>query len=250
MTRWVNETRVYLKSHMKFSIENLSHTYDGKVEALKDLTLELQSNSVTALLGPNGAGKSTLFKVLAGLIQPTTGRIEIDGLVWDRYNAEPLSHIGFVFQDPTIDRMRSGRANLTYAARLQGLAKRHFQSRIDELVNAFEMGEFVERPVGSLSGGQRRRLEIARALIHRPSWLFLDEPSTGLDIDNRLRLSEHLHDLAETEKCGVLWCTHIPDELRPDDNVIIMNRGQQVFSGSFDSLDEMMTRYSDLVSKQ
>jgi len=238
------------QNQMKFSIKNLNHTYDGKVEALKDLTLELQSNSVTALLGPNGAGKSTLFKVLAGLIQPTTGQIEIDGSGWDRYDAEPLSHIGFVFQDPTIDRMRSGRANLTYAARLQGLIKRHFEMRIDELVDAFEMGEFVERPVGSLSGGQRRRLEIARALIHRPSWLFLDEPSTGLDIDNRLRLSEHLHDLAETEKCGVLWCTHIPDELRPDDNVIIMNRGQQVFSGSFDSLDELMARYSDLVSTQ
>ena len=102
------------QNQMKFSIKNLSHTYDGKVEVLKDLTLELHSNSVTALLGPNGAGKSTLFKALAGLIQPTTGQIEIDGSVWDRYDAEPLSHIGFVFQDPTIDRMRSGLANLTY----------------------------------------------------------------------------------------------------------------------------------------
>ena len=143
--------------------------------------------------------------------------------------------------------MRSGQANLIYAARLQGLVQHQFSPRIDELIDAFQMGEFINRPVGSLSGGQRRRLEIARALIHRPGWLFLDEPSTGLDIDNRLRLSEHLHDLARSEECGVLWCTHIPDELRPEDNVIIMNRGEKVFGGSFESLDELMGRYNELV---
>ena len=110
------------------------------------------------------------------------------------------------------------------------------------------MSEFIRRPVGSLSGGQRRRLEIARALIHRPGWLFLDEPSTGLDIDNRLRLSEHLHGLAKSGECGVLWCTHIPDELRPEDNLVIMNKGQKVFAGSFGSIDELMGRYNELVS--
>jgi ABC-2 type transport system ATP-binding protein len=233
---------------MKFSIKNLSHTYIGKVDALRDLTLDLQSNSVTALLGPNGAGKSTLFKVLAGLIQPTNGQIEIDGCVWDRYDARPLGQIGFVFQDPTVDSMRTGQANLIYAARLQGLVTHQFAPRIDELIEAFQMSEFIRRPVGSLSGGQRRRLEIARALIHRPGWLFLDEPSTGLDIDNRLRLSEHLHELVKSEGCGVLWCTHIPDELRPGDNVVIMNQGQKVFAGSFDSLDELMIRYNELVT--
>ncbi len=233
---------------MQFSIKNLSHTYARKIEAIKDLSLELHSTSITALLGPNGAGKSTLFKILAGLIQPTAGHIEINGQLWDRDDASPLSDIGFVFQDPTVDRMRSGQANLIYASRLQGLSKREFAPRIDELIDAFEMSEFVQRPVGSLSGGQRRRLEIARALIHRPSWLFLDEPSTGLDIDNRLRLSELLHGLAQSEQCGVLWCTHIPDELRSEDNIVIMNRGEKVFSGSFDSLDQMMERYNALVT--
>ena len=233
---------------MQFSIKNLSHTYARKVEALRDLSLELQSNSVTALLGPNGAGKSTLFKILAGLIHPTSGRIEINGKLWDRDDAKPLGHIGFVFQDPTVDPMRSGLANLVYAARLQGLIHRDFAPRIDELVDTFQMGAFIRRPVGSLSGGQRRRLEIARALIHRPGWLFLDEPSTGLDIDNRLLLSEHLHELSKSEDCGVLWCTHIPDELRPEDNVVIMNRGNKVFAGSFDSLDQLMERYNELVS--
>jgi ABC-2 type transport system ATP-binding protein len=233
---------------MQFSIKNLNHTYARKVEALRDLSLEFQSNSVTALLGPNGAGKSTLFKILAGLIHPTSGRIEINGKLWDRDDAKPLGHIGFVFQDPTVDPMRSGLANLVYAARLQGLIHRDFASRIDELVDTFQMSAFIRRPVGSLSGGQRRRLEIARALIHRPGWLFLDEPSTGLDIDNRLRLSEHLHELAKSEECGVLWCTHIPDELRPEDNVVIMNRGNKVFAGSFDSLDQLMEGYHELVS--
>ena len=233
---------------MRFSIKNLSHTYAGKVHALSDLSLELQSNSVTALLGPNGAGKSTLFKILAGLIHPTSGQIEIDGKLWDLQDSKPLGHIGFVFQDPTVDPMRSGQANLVYAARLQGLATHQFAPRIDELVDAFQMSEFIKRPVGSLSGGQRRRLEIARALIHRPGWLFLDEPSTGLDIDNRLRLSEHLHRLAKSEKCGVLWCTHIPDELWSEDNVVIVKKGQKVFAGSFGSIDELMGRYNELVS--
>ena len=234
---------------MKFSIKNLSHSYAGKVEALRDLSMELRSNSVTALLGPNGAGKSTLFKILAGLIHPTSGQIEINGKLWDRNDAKPLGHIGFVFQDPTVDPMRSGQANLVYAARLQGLNSHQFTTRIDELIDAFEMREFITRPVGSLSGGQRRRLEIARALIHRPRWLFLDEPSTGLDIDNRLRLSDHLHELAKSEECGVLWCTHIHDELWSEDNVVIMNKGQKVFAGSFDSIDELMGRYHVLVSK-
>ena len=108
---------------MKFSIKNLSHTYAGKVEALRDLSLELQSNSVTALLGPNGAGKSTLFKILAGLVHPTSGQIEINEKLWDRDDASPLGHIGFVFQDPTVDPMRSGQANLIYAAQLQDMLR-------------------------------------------------------------------------------------------------------------------------------
>jgi ABC-2 type transport system ATP-binding protein len=232
-----------------FSIEQLSHTYAGKVDALKKLSFNVQSRKVTALLGPNGAGKSTLFKILAGLIQPTSGRIAIDGTEWDRNNPEPLGHVGFVFQDPTVDRMRSGKANLTYAAQLQGLTKQQFAPRIQELIETFQMEEFIAQAAGSLSGGQRRRLEIARALIHRPGWLFLDEPSTGLDIDNRVRLSEILHQLAKSEGCGVLWCTHIPDELEPDDHVVIMNRGQNVFEGSFDSLEQLMAQYHNLVGQ-
>ena len=116
---------------------------------------------------------------------------------------------------------------LTYAGQLQGLDNNALKSRIEELVATFDMGDYVTRPVGSLSGGQRRRLEIARALIHRPIWLFLDEPSTGLDIDNRLKLSETIHSLVNSEGCGVLWCTHIPDELRSGDNLIMMKEGRK-----------------------
>ncbi len=234
---------------MKFAVKNLSHIYSKKVQAIRNLSIELNSNKVTALLGPNGAGKSTLFKILAGLIRQTTGTIEINGASWDRNDPEPLGKIGFVFQDPTIDGMRSGMANLTYAGQLQGMDKNTLKLRINELVATFEMGDYVTRPVGSLSGGQRRRLEIARALIHRPIWLFLDEPSTGLDIDNRLRLSEILHSLVSIEGCGVLWCTHIPDELRSGDNLIIMKKGEKVFDGHFDSLDQVINEYQSLIGK-
>ena len=100
-----------------------------------------------------------------------------------------------------------------------------------------------------MSGGQRRRLEIARALIHRPIWLFLDEPSTGLDIDNRLKLSETIHSLVKSEGCGVLWCTHIPDELRSGDNLIMMKEGEKIFDGHFNSLQQVMSQYQSLVGK-
>ena len=234
---------------MKFAVKNLTHNYSKKVQAIRDFSTELHSQKVTALLGPNGAGKSTLFKILAGLIRQTSGTIEINGTSWDRNDPEPLGKIGFVFQDPTIDGMRSGIANLTYAGQLQGLSNNTLKPRIDELITKFDMGDYVKRPVGSLSGGQRRRLEIARALIHRPIWLFLDEPSTGLDIDNRLKLSETLHSLVTAEGCGVLWCTHIPDELRSGDSIIMMKEGEKIFDGQFDSLEQVMTQYQSLVGK-
>ena len=234
---------------MKFAVKNLSHNYNKKVQAIRNFSTELNSHKVTALLGPNGAGKSTLFKILAGLIRQTSGSIEINGTSWDRNDPEPLGKIGFVFQDLTIDGMRSGTANLTYAGQLQGLVKNTLKNRIEELVATFDMGDYVTRPVGSLSGGQRRRLEIARALIHRPIWLFLDEPSTGLDIDNRLKLSETIHSLVNSEGCGVLWCTHIPDELRSGDNLIMMKEGEKIFDGHFDSLEQVMSQYQSLVGK-
>ena len=234
---------------MKFAVKNLSHNYSKKVQAIRNFSTELNSNKVTALLGPNGAGKSTLFKILAGLIRQTSGSIEINGTSWDRNDPEPLGKIGFVFQDLTIDGMRSGTANLTYAGQLQGLVKNTLKNRIEELVATFDMGDYVTRPVGSLSGGQRRRLEIARALIHRPIWLFLDEPSTGLDIDNRLKLSETIHLLVNSEGCGVLWCTHIPDELRSGDNLIMMKAGEKIFDGHFDSLEQVLSQYQSLVGK-
>ena len=234
---------------MKFAVKNLTHNYSKKVQAIRNFSTELHSQKVTALLGPNGAGKSTLFKILAGLIRQTSGTIEINGTSWDRNDPEPLGKIGFVFQDPTIDGMRSGTANLTYAGQLQGLSNNTLKPRIDELIAKFDMGDYVKRPVGSLSGGQRRRLEIARALIHRPIWLFLDEPSTGLDIDNRLKLSETLHSLVTAEGCGVLWCTHIPDELRSGDSIIMMKEGEKIFDGQFDSLEQVMSQYQSLVGK-
>lgn len=234
---------------MKFEIKNLSHKYSKKVQAIQNFSTELNLYKVTALLGPNGAGKSTLFKILAGLIRQTSGTIEINGTSWDRNDPKPLGKIGFVFQDATIDGMRSGTANLTYAGQLQGLDNNVLKLRINELVATFDMGDYVARPVASLSGGQRRRLEIARALIHRPIWLFLDEPSTGLDIDNRLKLSEILHSLVTNEGCGVLWCTHIPDELRSGDHLIIMDEGEKIFDGHFDSLEQVMSRYQSLVGK-
>ena len=112
--------------------------YRDEKKVFDDFSLSIEYGQSCAIIGPNGAGKSTLFKILAGLIHPTSGQIEINGKLWDRNDAKPLGHIGFVFQDPTVDPMRSGQANLVYAARLQGLTAHQFTQRIDELVDALD----------------------------------------------------------------------------------------------------------------
>src|SRR5215510_7797748 len=162
-------------------VTKLSKTYPGGVEAVKGIDFEVASGEVFGLLGPNGAGKSTTVGMLTTTIEPTSGSARLAGFDVAREPIATRRVSSVVFQEPVVDRSLSGRRNLEIHARLWGVEPREAAARIDELAGTFGLAELIERPAGSYSGGQRRRLEISRALVSHPRVLFLDEPTVGLD---------------------------------------------------------------------
>jgi ABC-2 type transport system ATP-binding protein len=207
----------------------LRKTYAGGVEAVKGIDFEVMPGEVFGLLGPNGAGKSTTVGMLTTTIEPTAGAARLAGF---DVATEPLaarSVSSVVFQDPVVDRSLSGRRNLQIHARLWGVDAREAPARIDELADTLGLAELLGRPVESYSGGQRRRLEIARALVSQPRVLFLDEPTVGLDPRIRAELLEVIVRLRKRADMTVLLTTHYLDEAqRLCDRVAIMHGGRIV----------------------
>ena len=227
---------------MTITIDCVSHRY-GNRRALDNMSAQFVEGEITAILGPNGAGKSTLFKLIAGLLQLQHGEILINEWTLKNNRERSLEQMGFVFQEPALDTMRTGRENLVYAAGLHGLSKDESIDRIQTTSAMLRCEHVLDRKVVQLSGGERRRIEVARALIHHPKWLLLDEPSVGLDIDTRQSMSEDIHAMAVQRNMGVIWCTHIPDELAADDRLVIMLNGTISHSGRCGSLDSIRARY-------
>jgi ABC-2 type transport system ATP-binding protein len=162
-------------------VTRLSKTYPGGVEAVKGIDFEVEAGEVFGLLGPNGAGKSTTVGMLTTTIEPTAGSARLAGfdVAKEPLAARRVSSV--VFQEPVVDRSLTGRRNLEIHARLWGVEPRKAAARIDDLAGTFGLGDLIDRPADTYSGGQRRRLEIARALVSHPRVLFLDEPTVGLD---------------------------------------------------------------------
>jgi ABC-2 type transport system ATP-binding protein len=208
-------------------VEKLRKVYPGGVEAVAGMEFEVGPGEVFGLLGPNGAGKSTTIGMLTTTVTPTSGRALVAGF---DVVAEPLSARGaaaVVFQDSVADRGLTGRRNLDIHARLWGVADA--QRRIGEVVSQFGLGELLDRPVASYSGGERRRLEIARALISRPAVLFLDEPTVGLDPRIRFELIDVIAGLRAGTGMTILLTTHYLDEAeRLCDRVAIVHAGRIV----------------------
>jgi ABC-2 type transport system ATP-binding protein len=208
-------------------VDRLTKTYSGGVEAVKAIDFEVAPGEVFGLLGPNGAGKSTTVGMLTTTIAPTAGSARLAGFDVAREALAARRVSSVVFQEPVVDRALTGRANLELHARLWDVPRAAAQARTKELVELLGLDELVDRPVGTYSGGQRRRLEIARALISAPRVLFLDEPSVGLDPRIRHELLDVIAGLRARYDMTVLLTTHYLDEAqRLCDRVAIMHHGE------------------------
>jgi ABC-2 type transport system ATP-binding protein len=207
------------------AVEGLSYAY-GKKAALDQANFAVQPGRCAILLGPNGAGKTTLFSLITRLYASREGRIRIAGFDLKAEPTRALARLGVVFQQPTLDLDLSVLQNLRYHAALHGLARRQAEARIQEELERQGMYERRREKVRQLNGGHRRRVEIARALLHRPSLLLLDEPTVGLDVPSRSGLVEYVHGLAGTGRAAVLWATHLIDEVREDDQLVVLHAGR------------------------
>jgi ABC-2 type transport system ATP-binding protein len=218
-----------MNGYAAIQVTGLRKTYPGGVEAVKGIDVEVASGEVFGLVGPNGAGKSTTIGMLTTTIAPSGGSARLAGFDVAREPLAARRASSVVFQDPVVDRALTGRRNLDLHARLWGVDPASAERRSAELSEEFGLTELRDRPVGSYSGGQRRRLEIARALVSEPKVLFLDEPTVGLDPRIRHELLDVLGRLRKTGDMTILLTTHYLDEAeRLADRIAIMNSGRIV----------------------
>lgn len=207
------------------SVENLTFSY-GQKKALDEVSFQISAGECTLLLGENGAGKSTLFSLITHLYDTHAGKIELCGFDIQKQSCQALAKLGVVFQQTTLDMDLSVLQNLHYHCALHGIPKKIANARIQEELERLQMFERRGEKVRQLNGGHKRRVEIARALLHKPSLLLLDEPTVGLDIPSRQGIVEYVHQLVADEKIAVLWASHLMDEVYLDDHLIVLHRGQ------------------------
>jgi ABC-2 type transport system ATP-binding protein len=212
------------------SIEAVSHAY-GARRALNDVSFSVAPATFAVLLGLNGAGKSTLFSLITRLYATQRGRIRIFDHDVQRASAEALRILGVVFQSRTLDLDLSVMQNLMYHAALHGIGKGIARPRAEAALTRIDLADRAHDKVRNLSGGQMRRVEIARALLHRPRLLVLDEPTVGLDIRSRGDILGHVRQLVAEEGIGVLWATHLIDEVADGDQVVVLHQGRVLANG-------------------
>ncbi|MAM61773.1 ATP-binding cassette domain-containing protein [Maritimibacter sp. UBA3975] len=204
----------------------------GNVKALDGVDLALGKSRFVGLLGPNGAGKSTLFQIISGLFVPDAGTVKLFGMTHGADGPAIRRRMGVVFQARSVDLDMTIRANLRFHGRLFGLGGRKLDARIDALAEQFDLTDLVKRPVRNLSGGQQRKVEIARALINDPDFLIMDEPSAGLDTPSRRALVADIRRLAAEQDVAILWATHLVDEVDDADDVVMLVKGKVVADGA------------------
>lgn len=212
-------------------VAGVSHRF-GRFQALRDVSFTVPRGAFAALLGVNGAGKTTLFSLITRLYDSTSGRIEVAGFDARRQPGEALARLGVVFQSRALDGDLTLRQNLLYHAALHGMGGSGARERIGEVLRLVGLGDRGEVRVNALSGGQQRRAEIARALLHRPELLLLDEATAGLDLRARAEVQALVRRLIAEAGVSTLWATHVFDEVAPGDEVIILHRGAVLATGS------------------
>ncbi|WP_439861980.1 ABC transporter ATP-binding protein [Pseudomonas sp. MBLB4136] len=231
-------------------VSTVSFAY-GARQALQQVSFGVAPGSFAALLGPNGAGKSTLIALLTRLYDLQQGDIRILGHSLGQQPRQALCQLGVVFQQSTLDLDLSVEQNLRYHAALHGMGPRAALARIDEELARQHLGERRHDKVRALNGGHRRRVEIARALLHRPRVLLLDEASAGLDPASRLALNRHVRQLCRDEGLTVLWTTHLLDEVQASDELLILGRGRLVAQGSAAQFgDDLGASFQRLTAEQ
>lgn len=204
----------------------------GKTVALKGISLTIEGSEVIGLLGPNGAGKSTLFQIAAGLFAPDSGEVALFGLDYRHHADQILARLGVVFQSRSLDLDMTVRANLRFHGGLFGLSGSALRTRIEDVTELLEIAPLVKNPVRTLSGGNQRRVEIARALLNQPDLLLMDEPSVGLDATTRRMLIEHMKVVRERRGTSILWATHLVEEVEHADRIVLIKSGEIVRVGT------------------
>lgn len=212
-------------------IEQLNKCF-GDVKAVNDLSFRVKKGELFAFLGVNGAGKSTTISIICGQLRKDSGNVWIKDKEADRAGSETKRLLGVVFQDSVLDKPLTVKENLKSRAALYGITGNTFEKRLAELVEILDFGDYINRPVGKLSGGQRRRIDIARALLHRPELLILDEPTTGLDPQTRLLIWDIIEKLRVEEKLTVFLTTHYMEEAANAGYVVILDKGSIVAEGT------------------
>jgi len=217
-------------------VQNLVKTY-GKFTAVADISFSVDAGEIFAFLGPNGAGKTTTIKILTTLLKPTSGKVEIDGLDPALHQNEVRERFGIVFQDPSLDDELTAYENMDIHGALYRVPRRTRATRIEKLLKLFELWERRNDRAKFFSGGMRRRLEIARGLLHTPKILFLDEPTLGLDPQTRNQLWTHVRQLNAEEHVTVFLTTHYMEEAeRVAGRIAIIDHGRIVAQGSPEEL--------------
>lgn len=220
-------------------VKNLVKNYKD-VHAVNDISFTVEEGSFFAFLGINGAGKSTTINILCTVLEKTSGNVKIGGYDLDKEKNKIKELIGIVFQGSVLDKQLTVKENLESRASYYGLNKKEIAKRIESLTQTFDLSEILKRKYGTLSGGQRRRVDIARALINRPKLLFLDEPTTGLDPKTRLQVWEIIHNLRKETGLTVFLTTHYMEETVDCDNVVIIDSGKIVADDSPHNLKKII----------
>ena len=204
----------------------------GDLKAVDNVSLSIKRGQIAGLLGPNGAGKSTTLKILSTLLTPGSGRAVIAGFDTVGQPLKVRQHIGVIFQDSTLDNRLTGRENLEFHCMLYKVPKKERKARISKMLDMVDLNEAADRIAKTYSGGMKRRLEIARGLLHTPSLLFLDEPTVGLDPQTRVKIWDYIRQLVKEYGMGVLMTTHYMEEAENCDYISIMDNGCIIAEGS------------------